>query len=581
MKYLSAPFLLLLLSIFAFPEKGFAFEGILSYQSDIHIRSDRSLLITDVIHVNVLQKNILHGIHRDIPLRYRDKDGKHRNLGLRLIGVYRDGKPESYRLSNRGAGKHLSIGSEDHLLSAGQHSYLITYTLRRAVDLGANSDSLHWNAIGEGWAFPVQKAVIRVHPPYGAVFQEYGAATGKKDAMEKNFHAASDEDGILTYRTTSVLRKGEGMTIFTSWPKGFVFPPSATARFSDYIAENFYLFIALVATGFAVPLFFIIWWLVGRDPPRGTIIPEFAPPENFSPALAAYVSGQGSGDDTLRRAFCAAIADLAIKGVIKITLHGKDHYALDLVKPRLHMNRLPAAERVLAKCLFAGRTSRFMFSAQKDLRFDIILSGFSNSLKRQSDNVYFSGNENYVLASTVFTLLLSAWLFTAMLYDHILLVQGWSMIIGLLFLNLLYYFLMKAPTLRGRRKMDRLEGFEMYMSVAENDRIDFLNPPPMSPRMFETLLPYAIAFGVEKNWAEKFKKSVPKKIYDGYTPDWFIGELAKTQLPKICLALGAGLQKVLSTAAQLPGQLTTGKAIKKAAMMKVGKGLGGNIGGGW
>ncbi|TNE29312.1 MAG: DUF2207 domain-containing protein [Alphaproteobacteria bacterium] len=581
MKHLPLLCLLFLLIAFSFAGKAFAYEGILSYKSDIRIRSDGSLLVTDVIRVNVLQRNILHGIHRDIPLRYRDKDGKHRNLGFHLTGVYRDGQPESYRLTNRGSGKYLSIGSEDHLLSAGEHSYLITYTLRRAVDFGDQADYLHWNATGDGWTFPIQEAVIRVYPPSGATINNHDAATGKKDATYKNFHAATDENGVLTFRTTAVLRSGEGMTIFAAWPKGFIFPPSAISRFSSYIEENFHLFVALVALGFATPLFFIIWWLVGRDPPRGTVIPEFSPPENFSPALAAYVAGQGSGDDTLRRAFCAAIADLAIKGVIKITLHGKDHYALDLIKPRLHLNHLPTTERVLAKCLFAGRTSRFMFSAQKDLRFDIIISGFSNSLKRQSDRVYFSGNESYVLASTVFTLLLSAWLFTAMLYDHILLLQGWSMIIGLLFLNLFYYFLMKAPTARGRRKMDRLEGFKMYMSVAEDGRMDFLNPPPMSPRMFETLLPYAIAFGVEKNWAEKFKKSVPKTVYDTYAPDWFVSELAKTQLPNICLALGAGLQKVLAIAAQLPGQLTTGSVMKKAAMMKVGKRLGGGTGGGW
>ncbi len=581
MKHLRTASLLFLLTVFSFTGKAFAYEGILSYESDIRIRSDGSLLVTDRLRIHALGQDILHGIYRDIPLRYRDDDGNRRHLGFRLIGVYRDGQPENYRLSNRGSGKHLSIGAEDRLLAAGTHDYIITYTLRRAVNFDDAHDHLHWNVTGNGWTFPIRQAVIRIHPPNGAVFQDYDAATGGDGAEEKNFHAATDENGVLTFRTTAALKAGDGITVFTAWPKGFISPPSAIGNFAAYIEENFRLFVALVAAGFGIPLFFIIWWLVGRDPPRGTIIPEFAPPENFSPALAAYVAGQGSGDHTLRRAFCAAIADLAIKGFIKITLHGKDHYALDLVKPRLRMNSLPAAERVLAKCLFAGRTSRFMFSAQKDLRFDIILSGFSNSLRRQSNGIYFSGNENYVLASTLFTLVLSLWLFTGMYYDHILLVQGWSMIIGLLFLNLVYYFLMKAPTLRGRRKMDRLEGFKMYMSVAEDGRMDFLNPPPMSPRMFETLLPYAIAFGVEKNWAEKFKKSVPKTVYDDYRPDWFVSELAKMQLPKICLVIGTAMQKVLASAAQLPGQLTTGKAMKKAAMMKVGKGLGGGAGGGW
>lgn len=581
MRHFSAISLLCFLFVFCSADKAFAYEGILSFHSDIRIRTDSSLLVSETILVHTAQQQIRHGIFRDFPLRYKDGKGGRHNLGLRLIGVYRNGQPENYSLKNHGSGKRLFIGTEVQLLPAGQQDYKIIYILRRSIDFSGAQDRLHWNVTGNGWAFPIKEAVLRLYLPEGATLTEYAAATGQTGTEGRNFRTKNDdENGVLTISTTAGLAAGEGVTVSAAWPKGFIVPPAPLEKFTIYVEENIWLFTACVFAGFGILLFFIIWWLVGRDPPHGTIIPKFTPPENFSPALAAYVAGQGSGEATLRRAFCAGIAGLAVNGFIKISLYGRNRYALDLAKPRLHQNRLPAAERVLIKCLFAGRVHRFMFTAQKDIRFEMILSGFANALKRQSNGIYFAGNENYVLASTVFTLLLSVWLFTGMFHGHILLLQGCSLVIGLLFLNLVYYFLMKAPTLRGRWKMDRLEGFKTYMSIAEKDRLDFLQPPDMTVERFETLLPYAVAFGIEEKWAEKFKKSVPRPIYDSYQPHWFVSDLAQMHLPKLCLILGAGMQKVLITAAQLPGQLSAVKIAKKAAMIKAGKGFGG-AGGGW
>jgi hypothetical protein len=55
------------------------------------------------------------------------------------------------------------------------------------------------------------------------------------------------------------------------------------------------------------------------------------------------------------------------------------------------------------------------------------------------------------------------------------------------------------------------------LSVAEKDRLEFHNAPDKDPQTFEKLLPYAIVFGVENQWAEKFKdiyKTPPNWYYD-------------------------------------------------------------------
>ena len=57
-----------------------------------------------------------------------------------------------------------------------------------------------------------------------------------------------------------------------------------------------------------------------------------------------------------------------------------------------------------------------------------------------------------------------------------------------------------------------LKGFKMYLHHAERYRLK-----AMSPKHFEACLPYAMVFGVEKEWAKNFED-----IYK-QAPDWYEG----------------------------------------------------------
>src|SRR5438093_1579210 len=63
---------------------------------------------------------------------------------------------------------------------------------------------------------------------------------------------------------------------------------------------------------------------------------------------------------------------------------------------------------------------------------------------------------------------------------------------------------LQAPSVEGRQVMDQIEGFREYLGVAEEDRLNALNPPDKTPELFERFLPYAIALDVENAWAERF-----------------------------------------------------------------------------
>lgn len=98
-----------------------------------------------------------------------------------------------------------------------------------------------------------------------------------------------------------------------------------------------------------------------------------------------------------------------------------------------------------------------------------------------------------------------------------LLVQAAAVVFGIT--AGLFHFLMAAPTKAGRRLMDQIDGFALYLRTAEEDRLNILNPPERTPELFERLLPYAVALGLAHEWSAKFADVLSATT----APDWYEG----------------------------------------------------------
>jgi uncharacterized membrane protein len=103
-----------------------------------------------------------------------------------------------------------------------------------------------------------------------------------------------------------------------------------------------------------------------------------------------------------------------------------------------------------------------------------------------------------------------------------------------IFLNYLFYHLIKAPTLRGRELMDNLEGLRMYIESAEEETVAQLEqsigkkPPAFTIDLYEQYLPYAVALGIESVWTARFLKAFTAETLDELTASrydyrWFSG----------------------------------------------------------
>ena len=142
-----------------------------------------------------------------------------------------------------------------------------------------------------------------------------------------------------------------------------------------------------------------------------------------------------------------------------------------------------------------------------------------------------------------------------------------------------FAIIMKRPTLRGRKLLDEMMGFSDYLEIAEKDEMNLRNPPDKTPELFEALLPYALALGVEQAWAEKFASVLAGiRSADGsaWQPSWYHGTWNTSNLSDTTTHLASGLNSAVSSSVTPPGSSSGGGGGGFS-----GGGGGGGGGGGW
>jgi hypothetical protein len=144
-------------------------------------------------------------------------------------------------------------------------------------------------------------------------------------------------------------------------------------------------------------------------------------------------------------------------------------------------------------------------------------------------------------------------------------------------LFLLFARLMRAPTPGGRALMDELEGFRLYLAVAEEERLNLLNPPERTPELFEACLPYALALDCEQQWARRFSAVLEAAGRDPGAASRGSGRgLGGLGPGARGGGLGASLAGAIAASAAAPG---SGRG--SGGTGRSGGGGGGGGGGGW
>jgi hypothetical protein len=119
-------------------------ERILSYDSEVEIRADGSLLVTENITVRAEGRQIRRGITRDFPTRYRDRYGNRVRVDLEVLGVERNGAPEAWFTERRGNGVRINTGGDAFLRVPGEYTFTLRYRTTRQLGFFDDFDELYW-----------------------------------------------------------------------------------------------------------------------------------------------------------------------------------------------------------------------------------------------------------------------------------------------------------------------------------------------------------------------------------------------------------------------------------------------------
>lgn len=623
-----------------------AAEEIRSFHARIDVGANGTLRVSEQISVNAEGNRISRGIFRDIPLRYEDVSGRMREVGLDVLAVTRDGRDEPYTVE-RGSGiLRIRIGDANVLLRPGEHAYAITYETTRQIRFFDDHDELYWNVTGNGWDFPIRAASADIRLPNGAAATDVTYYTGPYGSTEQAARAQRLDGGSrIIVEASRALGPREGLTAVVAFAKGVVAPPTAAEEQAQWLRDNLGWIIG--GFGFAVVLayYFWAWSRVGRDPPAGVVVPRWTPPEGDSPALLNYIEQRGfrgQGWD----AFSAAILSLAVKGHVELEDLGAN---LTIRRKGSNAVSLPAGETaILSQLPQDGDTltvdknngervqtmgTSFRSAIEKEHRNQfyrhnpgylivgvllsvlvigailllgdldpetmaagigiiapaVIISFVAVNIGRQLRAARSLGARIAAvitaalvgfIALSVLSVFAMVFFFEGGLDNAMLIIAG-----GLMIANIVFFYLMGAPTPIGRKMMDEIAGLKQYLTLAEKDRMNMQGAPEMSPRHFETLLPYAVALGVEKPWARAFDAWLAAATAAGvaaaYTgPGWYHGNSFSSD--KIGSSLG-GIAGSLSDSftASLPAPKSSSSGFSSGGGGFSGGGGGGGGGGGW
>jgi len=555
-----------LLPAYALARENVDYWYIKDFQSDITVNRDSSIDVVEniVADCGTAQK---HGIFRVLPtVQYLESGKQKSRVELKSITDF-DGKPYNYSGSSDPFKNTITwkIGDEDIWVSS-VNNYRISYSVKNALRHQEDKDELYWNLSGNFWDIPIDSFTATIHLPEGVTRENselnvYSGDFGEKNALEPTYNFVDDNTLRVEYPHT--LNLGGGITSSIAFPIGFVEPyvPSFLEKYGTYFSYLLPILIFLLCIK--------LWRKYGRDPKvNPTVAPEFEIPEKLSPIEMGLVYSDG----TLKTNYISAsIINLAVNGFIKIKQIEEKGF---LRQPDFEFERVKqssptsVAEKVLLDRLFSA-SDKTKLSALKNnfyVHLSDIKSKGSGFLEKKKFLVAHSKTLSYVFWGLGLPALLISFFF--MFFSmHLFLSLLISAIIILVFAPL-----MRKRTEEGHILFRRIQGFKLYLDKAEKYRQRYLE----KENVFEKLLPYAIMFGITREWIKKMKDIYGEKYFATYHPVWFYGAgIASFNADSFSSAISSVSSNMATTMSSSPSSSGTGGGGFS------GGGGGGGGGGGW
>jgi len=505
-----------------------------SFYGEYHLGTDaegRSVLTTvETLTAEFPQADQNHGIIRALVDNF---DGHPVDLEIESV-TDENGNPREYETDSEDEFTVLTIQDEDVFVH-GQQTYVITYTQHNVTRYFAdnNSDEFYWDVNGTGWAQPFENVSATVYLEDGLSAASTSVDSFSGSEGEANPATIDELDDGYTF-SASNLGPGENL----SFAIGFE-PGTFVERDGSFFAAPWPT-LSLIGTAGAL-LVAVLAAIARRTrladaPGRGVIVAEYMPPSEGLP-LSALVSG------TVAKSTPAHIVKLAVAGNLRILeIAGKKQkYQLEF----LTVDGADTDDRTFLHALFGKE-----LTPGEDRSLDKVDEAAAKKItKLQTATVKRAVADGYRRKVSYAGI---GWLFALSLvlgaagvvFAIVSLVEAYAGAIPVAFivasvvgLVATWVLLSKTPLeAQGVELRDYLRGLKLYISLAEADRLRYLQSPegaittPIATddtaqlvKLNERLLPYAILFGEEKEWTRQLGK-----YYDdlGVEPQWYAGSTA-------------------------------------------------------
>ncbi len=523
------------------------------------VHADGSFGVVEALTVEMGGKS--NEIVRELSLRGDSTRKGARQLDLTVLAVT-DEDAQPLRVEETSIGSVWTRRLRIWIPGAGEKERRIEIRYRVAngihfVDGGSSVgalDELRWRVTADVGGTPIDSIRARVvlparaRPTRSSVEIGSGASAGT-DAVTRN------NGNEISFVPQRALLPHEGMSVVVAWPFGHIHRQHTISRRERLVAAL--LWWPLLIPVIVFVLAFRAWDRKGRDPKGKSHVVRYEPVADVSPAgLGKLVSDTRSPHP---RIVVATIVDLAIRGFLRIeettpsilvTLtkdvraiaqsvmrgeSGSIDYIIHFVRGSTEWKGLKWHEVRLLHGLLSAAPSDGEKEAKR-VRVSMLTSKFYTALPEIFEAVeselvlkgYYRENPGSVKLQWLFYSVMPflIGLFADLAFDYEIEQTSTgnpgaapfsqaALIISVFVSALILAFfaaIMPSRTVVGARAREAGLGFKEFLSRVQ---------PLTSVELFERYLPFAIAFGVEKNWAHTFEG-----VYV-LPPSWYSGPMGE------------------------------------------------------
>ena len=485
------------------------------FDAHIRVNRDASIDVTETITASFVGS--YNGLYRTIPVEYRTSNGLNWTLGVALQSA-KDNAGSDLRTEYSRQAHYIKYKIWVPGASNATRTIVLRYHATNGLRFFEEHDELYWNVTGDEWDVPIQSASAEIELPANTPGVRAIAFNGVYGSTARDAKVTVDGD-VIHIAMEKGLGYHEGLTAVVGWNKGVVTAPSAAAKVVAALRSNWPLFIPIVVFGFA----FLSWWRRGRDPRQRPIAVQYEPPKGMTPAEAGTLL-DNSAD---MRDITATLIDLAVRGKLRIEerqnpkllglFGGGTEYTLHRL---MTGDTLAPHETQVFDGVFDGRGNDVDMSDLKNEFYkelppirDAIYDALTTNgyYRNRPDKV----KNNWMGAAVAAGLIVGGG--GTYLSKLTLLTPIPFVIAGILSALILIVFaqVMPARTESGARALEQVLGFEEFLRRVESENLKRVIIG--HPELFDKYLPYAMAFGVEKQFARAFEG-----IYTE-PPRWYVG----------------------------------------------------------